>query len=125
MFFAGYYEVNTEVVRETMKIIKPPITDISTIGTYIAKECQDRPIYMLEKNTSNGGEWFIKNLRKRKIDCDNSCTKTSELFDKQINGNIFCFVSVIKRSVNKDQIFVHYAGKKFYEIDIMNMDEIE
>ncbi|XP_017886884.1 integral membrane protein 2C [Ceratina calcarata] len=45
----GYYEVETEVVRETMKVITPPLTDLSVIGAYIARECQDLPTYLLTK----------------------------------------------------------------------------
>lgn len=37
-----------------MKVITPPITDLSVVGTYIARECQDFPTYMLTKVTSNG-----------------------------------------------------------------------
>lgn len=47
--YNGYYEVDTAVVRETMKVVTPPITDMSIVGTYIARECQDLPTYMLEK----------------------------------------------------------------------------
>ncbi|XP_015185901.1 PREDICTED: integral membrane protein 2C [Polistes dominula] len=47
--FNGYYEVDTDIVRETMKVVIPPITDMSTVGTYIARECQDFPTYMLRK----------------------------------------------------------------------------
>ncbi|KAL2720566.1 integral membrane protein 2A [Vespula squamosa] len=47
--FNGYYEVDTDIVRETMKVVTPPITDMSTVGTYIARECQDLPTYMLKK----------------------------------------------------------------------------
>ncbi|KYN01436.1 PREDICTED: integral membrane protein 2C [Cyphomyrmex costatus] len=50
--YNGYYEVNTAVVRETMRVITPPITDMSTVGTYIARECQDLPTYMLQKVNS-------------------------------------------------------------------------
>lgn len=44
-----YYEVETEVVRETMKVVTPPLTDLSVVGTYIARECQDLPTYLLTK----------------------------------------------------------------------------
>lgn len=47
--YNGYYEVDTEIVRETMKVVTPPITDMSLVGTYIARECQDLPTYMLKK----------------------------------------------------------------------------
>ncbi|XP_015607752.1 uncharacterized protein LOC107273760 [Cephus cinctus] len=51
--YNGYYEVDTEVVRETMKVVLPPIKDLHSVGTYIAHECQDLPTYMLEKVNSN------------------------------------------------------------------------
>lgn len=52
--YNGYYEVDTQIVRETMRVQTPPITDLSTIGTYIARECQNLPTFMLEKVDSNG-----------------------------------------------------------------------
>lgn len=50
----GYYEVDTAIVRETMKVVTPPITDLSVVGTYIARECQDLPTYMLKKVDYSG-----------------------------------------------------------------------
>ncbi|XP_046736350.1 integral membrane protein 2C [Diprion similis] len=47
--YRGYYEVDTEVVRETMKVVTPRITDLSGLGPYIARECRDMPTYRLEK----------------------------------------------------------------------------
>lgn len=52
--YNGYYEVNTEVVRETMRAIFPPINDRSSVGTYIGKECKHMPIYRLEKVNYTG-----------------------------------------------------------------------
>lgn len=51
--YNGYYEVDTAIVRETMKVVTPPITDMSVVGTYIARECKDLPIYMLKKVDSS------------------------------------------------------------------------
>lgn len=48
---AGYYEVDTEVVRDTMSVVYPPITDFSSVGYYIARECATLNTYMLEKVT--------------------------------------------------------------------------
>nr|CAD7195124.1 unnamed protein product [Timema douglasi] len=45
----GYYEVNTDVVRETMRVVTPAITDFKNVGYYITRECRDAPTYMLEK----------------------------------------------------------------------------
>lgn len=45
----GYYKVDTQVVKETMHVVLPPIKDIKSIGSYIAEECDGMPIYKLEK----------------------------------------------------------------------------
>lgn len=45
----GYYEVDTEIVRETMRVVTPPISDLKSVGYYIARECKHYPTYMLEK----------------------------------------------------------------------------
>lgn len=50
----GYYKVDTDVVRRTMRVITPPITDAKEVGNYIAKECQGKPIYRLEKYVGGG-----------------------------------------------------------------------
>lgn len=47
--YHGDYDVDIEVVRQTMKVVVPPITDLSVVGTYIARECQGLPTYMLRK----------------------------------------------------------------------------
>lgn len=49
---SGYYEVDTTVLRETMRVILPPIHDASQMGVYIQRECEDFPIYKLEKIVS-------------------------------------------------------------------------
>ncbi|XP_069698528.1 integral membrane protein 2C isoform X2 [Periplaneta americana] len=45
----GYYEVDTDVVRETMRVVTPAITDYKNVGYYISRECSGVPTYMLEK----------------------------------------------------------------------------
>ncbi|XP_014259630.1 integral membrane protein 2C isoform X2 [Cimex lectularius] len=45
----GYYEINTAVIRDTMRVVLPAIEDRSSLGIYIRKECQDYAIYRLEK----------------------------------------------------------------------------
>ncbi|XP_060518831.1 uncharacterized protein LOC132697385 [Cylas formicarius] len=48
----GYYKVDTEVIRETMRVVTPPMTDKREIGVYINNECESMPIYKLEKFVS-------------------------------------------------------------------------
>lgn len=45
----GYYKIDTTVVKKTMRVVTPPITDLSNIGPYITRECGGRPVYKLEK----------------------------------------------------------------------------
>jgi len=48
----GYYSVNTNRVRETMRVVLPPLDDLSDLGQYIQQECVDKTTYRLEKSTS-------------------------------------------------------------------------
>ncbi|KAG8199203.1 hypothetical protein JTE90_016026 [Oedothorax gibbosus] len=49
---AGYYDADTQTVRHTMQVITPPVIDLRNVGTFIARDCAQTPIYMLEKATS-------------------------------------------------------------------------
>lgn len=60
--YSGYYDVDTKVVKETMKVVKPPITDLSLVGTYIARECQDFPKYMLTKVNTSSSNVFKRSV---------------------------------------------------------------
>lgn len=51
---AGYYEVDTDTVKETMRVVLPPIKDPRSAGLYIERECAGFPIYKLEKIVSGG-----------------------------------------------------------------------
>lgn len=59
----GYYKVDTEVVRETMRVVTPPITDIKSLGPYLSRECDGLPVYKLEKYESG--------VYKRSADLEN------------------------------------------------------
>ena len=45
----GYYDVNTEIVRESYRVVVPSITDPKEMGYYIGRECANLPSYQLEK----------------------------------------------------------------------------
>ncbi|GIX67795.1 integral membrane protein 2 [Caerostris darwini] len=49
---AGYYDADTQTIRHTMHVITPPISDLKNVGLFIARDCAQTPIYMLEKATS-------------------------------------------------------------------------
>lgn len=50
----GYYKINTEILRETMQVIIPPLSkdEVKLLGSYITRECNGLPIYKLEKYVS-------------------------------------------------------------------------
>ncbi|XP_075538189.1 integral membrane protein 2B [Dermacentor variabilis] len=48
---AGYYDVDTEIVRERMRVVTPPILDFRDVGYYITRECSSLPTYRLERMT--------------------------------------------------------------------------
>lgn len=45
----GYYNVDTQVVRETMRVVYPPIEDLESFGTHIAKYCANFSTYRMER----------------------------------------------------------------------------
>lgn len=53
----GYYKVDTDVVRRSMRVVLPQLEDTGSIGTYIANECAGMPIYRLEK-VERGSKYF-------------------------------------------------------------------
>lgn len=66
----GYYKVDTDVVRRSMRVVLPPLEDTESIGTYITNECTDLPIYRLEKVEGGSKYMFIHTLL---LDVCDSC----------------------------------------------------
>lgn len=52
--WSGFYNIDTNVVRKNMRVVTPPVSDVSTISSRIQKECEDMKIYKLEKYVSGG-----------------------------------------------------------------------
>lgn len=50
----GYYNIDTKVIRENMVVLLPAVEDMDEVGSYIAKECADMPIYRLIKSPNKG-----------------------------------------------------------------------
>jgi integral membrane protein 2B len=48
----GYYDVDTQIVRDMYRVVTPPITDFKSLGYYIGRECAKLPTYRLERITS-------------------------------------------------------------------------
>lgn len=57
--YLGYYSVNTQRVRENMRVVQPPIDDLSDLGEYIQQECEDKVTYRLEKATDRSKRNFL------------------------------------------------------------------
>ncbi|XP_037959723.1 uncharacterized protein LOC119689054 [Teleopsis dalmanni] len=72
----GYYNVDTERVRRTMRVVTPPITDLSLISERIANECFDMKIYMLEN--------YVSGVFKREIKPITDAGKFAQFFGKGI-----------------------------------------
>lgn len=58
---SGYYDVDTEVVRESYRVVTPSIADVKGMGYYIGRECANLPSYYLEKVESPGTRFVFSN----------------------------------------------------------------
>uniref|UniRef100_A0A182U138 Integral membrane protein 2 n=1 Tax=Anopheles melas TaxID=34690 RepID=A0A182U138_9DIPT len=45
----GYYNIDTSVLKKTMRVVTPELTDFTDVSPRITKECVDMKIYQLEK----------------------------------------------------------------------------
>lgn len=46
---AGYYNINTDVLRKNMRVKLPALTDLSSVSPRVASECKNMKTYELEK----------------------------------------------------------------------------
>lgn len=46
---AGFYDGNMSVVRQRLRVTRPPLQDLSHTGVYIETMCSDYTTYRLEK----------------------------------------------------------------------------
>jgi len=74
---AGYYDIDTQVVRDMYRVVTPPITDFKSLGYYIGRECAKLPTYRLERITSP--------VYKRSVDEHNNKVVFSEFAGKGIH----------------------------------------
>ncbi|XP_013789267.1 integral membrane protein 2C-like [Limulus polyphemus] len=89
---AGYYDVNTEIVRERMYVITPPITDKKIMGYHIARACSAFPTYHLERMPiSKANANRPQRFNKRSVEKD------------------------------ENNVFVEFAGPNISEIQIINL----
>lgn len=52
--YSGYYEVNTTAVRKHMRVVTPPISDLTKVSDKISTACTGMDIYQLEQILSDG-----------------------------------------------------------------------
>lgn len=48
----GYYNIDTSVLKKTMRVVLPELTDFTDVSPRVTKECVDMKIYQLEKIVS-------------------------------------------------------------------------
>lgn len=71
----GYYNIDTDVVRQNMRVVIPPVEDTTDVSPHIMRECSDKKIYKLEP--------FVSGVYKRSADLTNNA-KFAEFFGKNI-----------------------------------------
>jgi integral membrane protein 2B len=74
----GYYDVDTEVVRESYRVITPPISDVKMLGYYIGRECANLPSYELERVQSPVFKRSTNNAEGKTIFAEFAGVKISE-----------------------------------------------
>jgi integral membrane protein 2B len=85
----GYYNIDTDVIRQNMRVIVPEIEDRSEVSPHIISECQDKKIYKLES--------YVNGVFKRSADLRDNA-KFAEFFGKKIIEYDF---------VNFDEVLKH------------------
>lgn len=75
---SGFYDIDTEIVRESYRVVTPAIFDFKSLGYFIARECNDFPIYKLEKVMTSP-------IVKRDIHEDHSKVLFTEFAGAKIN----------------------------------------
>jgi len=77
-FKSGYYLPNAELVRDSYKVIMPPMEDLEPLGVYIWSDCQFFDTYRLEKDEASDvimassaleEDPIVKSKKKRSADC--------------------------------------------------------
>lgn len=56
--YSGYYNIDTTVLKKTMRVKVPEVTDMSLVSPRVVNECQNMKIYELEKVVSGGKNFF-------------------------------------------------------------------
>lgn len=71
----GYYDIDTDTVRQNFQVITPAVSDTSNISPRISNECRGMRIYMLDK--------YVSGVFKRSADLPSS-GKYAEFSGKKI-----------------------------------------
>lgn len=95
-----------------MKVVQPPLDDLSDLGQYIQQECLDKITYRLEKSTSRS----------------KSFSKSRLVSFIALNSKLqpFCFV-VVKRDTGVSEAvpFTEYTGKYTIQYTIEGLDKLD
>jgi integral membrane protein 2B len=71
----GYYNIDTDVVRQNMRVVVPALEDTSDVSPHVMRECSDKKIYRLEP--------FVNGVFKRSTHLTNNA-KFAEFAGKNI-----------------------------------------
>lgn len=90
----GYYNIDTETVRQNMRVVIPEIEDTTEVSPHVMRECGDKKIYKLEP--------FINGVFKRSADL-NENAKFAEFVGKNIlEYNFMNFDEVLEYEKNNN-----------------------
>lgn len=71
----GDYNIDTEVIRQNMRVVVPDIEDTSIVSPHVMRECSDKKVYQLEP--------FVSGVFKRSADLQKN-SKFAEFFGQKI-----------------------------------------
>uniref|UniRef100_A0A1A9WYR4 Integral membrane protein 2 n=1 Tax=Glossina brevipalpis TaxID=37001 RepID=A0A1A9WYR4_9MUSC len=84
----GYYNVNTERIKRTMRVAMPPFSPPIAISERIIEQCRDKNIYILEEYKSG--------LQKREVNMESSTTYAEYLGKGIVEYNVVNMADIDK-----------------------------
>lgn len=98
--YNGYYEIDTDTVRNNMRVITPALTDLSEISSKIQATCNSMSVYRLEKMVHGGKSELLDSflLFFDYIDFDKTIFRFSLQF-----SNVASILATIPNSPNSSE----------------------
>lgn len=97
-----------------MRVVLPPLDDLTDVGEYIRQECEDKTTYRLEKSTDRSIFRQIIHISYLVV------------FNGSFNIIYYFVFAVFKRSAElKSLPFTEFTGLATMEYDIININQIQ